>query len=91
MGASPKGSVTLADGRVINVDVSTLKLKEWRKLWSPSITSDEEDKIVSRLTNLSIDELQELLRDDFRRLFQTIVDLSNRPLDDPKNSPSAST
>jgi hypothetical protein len=91
MGASPKGTVTLSDGREIAVDVSTLKVKEWRAFFNPSFSTDEEDKIVSRLSGLSVDQLQDLLRDDFRRLFDKIIELSNRPLDDPKNSQSAST
>lgn len=91
MGASPKGSVTLGDGTTVTVDVSTLKVKEWRALWNPATSVDVEDEIVSRLTGMTVDALGELARDDFRRLFEKIIELSNRPLDDPKNSPSAST
>lgn len=91
MGANSKGSVTLADGRSVDIDVSTLTVREWRLLWSPAASTDDEDRIVSRLTGMNVDELQDLLRDDFRRLFTRIIELSNSPLDDPKNSQSAST
>jgi hypothetical protein len=91
MGASPKGIVTLTDGTAVTVDVSTLKVREWRSLWNPATPVEEEDKIVSRLTGLDSEALEEMARDDFRRLFEKIIELSNRPLDDPKNSQSAST
>lgn len=91
MGASPKGTVQLADGTSITVDVSTLKVREWRALWNAATPVEEEDKIVSRLTGLSTDAIEDMARDDFRRLFEKIIELSNRPLDDSKNSQSAST
>lgn len=83
MGAAPKGTVRLVDGREVTVDVSTLKQREWRAFWTPGASTEEEDRIISRLTSLSVDELADLLRDDFRRIVSKIIDLANRPLDDP--------
>lgn len=91
MGASPKGTVTLSDGQEITVDVSTLKIREWRSFWNAKSDPDEDDKVIARLAGLTVEQLQDLLRDDYRRVFEKIMSLSNRPLDDSKNSPSAST
>ena len=89
MGASAKGIVVLSDKREIEVDVSTMTLKEWRNIWSPSTSDEESDKVVARLANMKSKDLESMLRDDYRRIISKIFELSNRPLDDP-NSPSAS-
>ncbi len=91
MGASCKGTVKLSDGREITVDVSTLKNREYRNFMLGIWTLKDEDALITRLTGVSADDLGEMLREDFRRIFDKIVELANRPLDDPKNSPSAST
>lgn len=88
--ATPKGIVTLSDGREIPVDVSTLKIREWRLFWNASASDEDVDKVVSRLTGLKVEAVGDLLRDDYRLVMDKIIQLSNRPLDDP-NSRSAST
>lgn len=90
MGASPKGVVGLSDGREIAVDVSTLTVREWRSLWNPAAPDEDVDRLLSRLTGQDVAVFLDMLRDDYRRVFQKVVDLSNRPLDNP-NSPGAST
>lgn len=88
MGASPKGTVKLSDGREINVDVSSMTVKEWRMIWSP-VNDEAQDILYAKLTGMKPEEFSDMLRDDHRRITQKIIDLSNRPLDNP-NSPSAS-
>lgn len=91
MGASCIGTVKLSDGTEATIDVSTLKNKEYRNFVTGAMTVEEEDALISRLTGLSVEYLGDMLRDDFRRLYLKFVELANHPLDDPKNSPSAST
>lgn len=85
-----KGNVTLSDGREITVDVSTLKQKEFRGMFSVEVSDKESDKVIARITGLKVAEVGDLLRDDYRRVMTKIVELANRPLQDP-NFQSAST
>lgn len=82
MGA--KEELTLGDGRKVTVDVSTLTLKEWRNFWSITAPDGESDKVLARLCDgLELADFETILRDDYRRIMDKIVSLSNRPLDDP--------
>ena len=87
MGAKRK--LELADGKKITVDVSTLKVKEWRGLFDTSIPDEESDAVLARLCGLSVEEVPDMLRADLRLIFLTVIELSNSPLNDP-NSPSES-
>lgn len=84
-----KSDLTLSDGKVVTVDVSTLKQKEFRGFFSVTVSDEESDKVVARITGLKTKEVGELLRDDYRRIMSKIVELANSPLSDP-NSPSVS-
>lgn len=81
MGATPKGNVKLSDGRELELDVSTMTVREWRGLWSGS--DEENDKLIARLTGIEPDKLPDMLRDDYRRIVNKVIELSNRPLDNP--------
>jgi hypothetical protein len=88
MGATK--DITLSTGEKVTVDVSTLKIKEWRDFWKPQTPDRDTDAVIARLTGLKEEAIPDLLRDDFRLIMDTIITLSNRPLDDP-NSQGAST
>jgi hypothetical protein len=85
-----KGTVTLNDSSEVSVDVSTLKQKEFRGFFDVSVPDKDSDKVVARLTGLKLAQINDLLRDDYRRIMSKIVELANRPLSDP-NSQSVST
>ena len=89
MGVSPKKVITLSDGREVNADVSTLTQKEFRGFFDPRVSDKASDKVIARLCNEKLEYIEGLLRDDYRRVLDTIIQLANRPLDDP-NSPSES-
>ena len=88
MGA--KKVVRLSDKEDVEVNVSTLTQKEYRGFFDGRVSDKESDRVISRLCNVKVDYVEKLLRDDYRRLLDTIIELANRPLDDP-NSPSEST
>lgn len=84
-----KKEITLSGGRKVTVDVSTLTQREFKGFFDPRVSDDVSDKIIARLTGLNPDDLLDMLRDDYRRILESIIQLANRPLDDP-NSPSES-
>lgn len=85
-----KSNIVLSDGREIVIDVSTLKQKEFRGFFSVTVSDEESDKVVARITGMKIKEVGDLLREDYRRIMTKIVELANSPLSDP-NSQSVST
>ena len=80
----------LSNGREIKVDLSKITIKEWRFMWAFDSDNDESDKILGGCVGMTVEEIQDLLRDDFRRLIKFVVEASKNPLDD-ENLAEAST
>lgn len=89
MGA-PTKVIRLSDGKEIEVNIATLTQREYRSFFRPDTDDANDERVMARLCNVKTEYIASLLRDDFRRVMDAIVDLANRPLDDP-NSPSGST
>ena len=75
--------IHLSDGKEVQVDVSKLTQKEFRGFFDPRVNDEESDKVIARLCNEKLEYIQNLLRDDYRRVMDAIISLANRPLDDP--------
>ena len=75
--------VTLKDGKIIQVDVSSMTVAEWRRFVSPSGTVADENAIITKCTGLTADEIEKLNYQDFRRLVKAIVVNAREPLNDP--------
>lgn len=75
--------VTLKDGKVIQVDVSSMTVAEWRRFVSPSGTVADENAIITKCTGLTADEIEKMNYQDFRRLVKAIVVNAREPLNDP--------
>ena len=86
MGAITK-DVKLADGSIVHLDISELRRREWEDFWS---SPEGENRVIAKFSNMSLDEVKDMLDRDFRLLVQEFIKLRNKPLDDP-NSQSAST
>lgn len=71
------------------VDVSTLTRKEFRGIFDPRVSDKKTDEMLARLCGEKLDYIEGLLNDDYRRILDAVIELANRPLDDP-NSPSES-
>ena len=85
MGASPKRTINLSDGQVVNIDVSTLTRKELRGFFDPRISDKTSDKVLARLSSTKLEYIEGLLNDDYRRILDTVIELANRPLDNPNS------
>ena len=81
----------LSDGRELEPDLSKISLGEWRRLFDPETTLDEEDELVARVFGITVDEMvNKVSQPDYRRLNKALLEAGTEPLADP-NSQSAST
>ena len=88
MGATKQ--IELSTGKKVTVDVAKLTVMEWRGFFDAMHNDKDSDVVVARCANMKLETLTALLYQDYRLILKTIMDLSNRPLDDP-NSVSEST
>jgi hypothetical protein len=84
------GDITLSTGKVIVLDLSKITFGEWRKYMSGRGSPKEEDAFIEKITSIKAKDVENLLRDDYRRILMAIIKEGNKPLDDP-NSQSEST
>lgn len=82
--------IELSTGKKVTVDVAGLTVMEWRGFFDATHDDKDDDVIVARCANMKPEALTALLYQDYRLILKTIMDLSNKPLDDP-NSVSEST
>lgn len=82
--------VVVINGREITIDMSRVKVREYRALTRPDCPIEEEDKVMSLVSGLSIDEIGDLSWLDYRALWAEFFERARNPLAVP-NSPSAST
>lgn len=83
--------VKIHDGREIGIDLHKINLEEYRRVLSPKQNPKEEDEILARVFGMSLDDYQQLDVADWRLLTFEFLRLSQRPLEDEKNSASEST
>lgn len=89
-----KLSVTLSDGREVIVDLSKITIKEHRSLFSADNKQENEDRLLSHVCGLKVEEFQNLPTWDWKLITDTYFWLFKNPTFDPKtgpNSASAST
>lgn len=82
-------SVILSDGRVLEIDLHSITMREYRTLFTVSTTPEEDDKIYAKALGLTSDELIDLPQPDYRAACFAVLEVARKPLKDP-NSPSAS-
>ena len=75
--------VTLKDGKVIQVDVSSMTVAEWRRFAGPLGTVKDENDIVTKCTGLTADEIEKMNYQDFRAIVKEIIKAAQSPLSDP--------
>lgn len=85
-----KPDLVLSDGREIFLDLERMTIKEYRGLFDPAQTRDEESEILARVAGLTIEEYESLSQPNWRRLTKKFFEKARAPLDDP-NSQSEST
>lgn len=75
--------ITLGNGKEIIFDLASLTLKEYRALYDPAQTKDEEDTIISRISGLTVDEYVNLSILDWKRLTAAFFRKIREPIIDP--------
>ena len=75
--------ITLSNGREITFDLGKMSLREYRGLFSKEQPQDEEDKIISRVSGLELDEYLDMPQPDWRRLMTALFKKAREPLADP--------
>lgn len=74
------------------IDLSQITISEWRGLFDNSQPEHEGDKIIAKVSGLTVKEVRDLALYDYRALFKEILEKSAKPLEtDEKNSASVST
>ena len=71
------------------IDLRKISVIEWRTLWLPG-NDAEGDAILSRVSSIPLEEIQKLNFYDYRALCDAVREKARKPLEDPKNSASAS-
>lgn len=80
----------LSDGTKGRIDKSKVTIREWRAFWKFSTTDEVNDALLSKASGLPLEVVSNLLLDDYKRLTEAFRKTCIEPLDDPKNSVSAS-
>ena len=73
--------ITLSNGREITFDFSKLTLREYRQLFDKKQTPDEEDRIVSLVSGIPLEEYQDMTYLDWKRLLLAFFKRSREPVD----------
>jgi len=81
----------LINGREISVDLTKVTIKEWRLMWRLDTDNTISDAIFGRCIGLTAEEMEELPFTDFQKIAKAIRETAAHPLEDEKNSASAST
>jgi len=73
---------TLKSGRTLTIDTSELTVKEWRDFVAPNRgTLDDENTVVSKVSGLTVDEIEGMNRNEYRRLIKVILNTAREPID----------
>ena len=70
---------TLKSGKTVTIDVSGLTTREWRH-WLEKGTSKEEDRIISKCTGLTAEEILDMPAQESLAVVRAIVKAVREPL-----------
>ena len=82
---------TTKDGKEITVDLYKITLQEYDSLFDAKIKANVQKDIISKTFGMTADEFNALPMPDGARLNKLFWTKAKEFLDEPKNSPSAST
>ena len=72
--------VTLEDGREINIDLTKITVKAWREYVRADTTPEDDDAMLSKLTGLVPEEIENLSYLDWRKLDRAFAEKIRNPL-----------
>ena len=80
MSEKDKHDLVLSDGRVIDFDLTQLKIKEWREyVRMDDPQAEDDDSIISKACSLSAEEIGDLNFLDYRRLVKVFSERTANP------------
>lgn len=84
-----KQTLTLSDGREVEVDLSKISISEHRSLFNAEDKQENEDKLLSRVCGLDLKTFQSLPMSDWKLITECYFWMVRNPVYSP-NSASAS-
>lgn len=75
--------LTLADGREIDINLEAITIREYRELFSPKQSAEEETAILAKVSGMTPDEVESLSMLDYKRLLRELLAVARQPLVDP--------
>ena len=73
------------------INLKEITVSEWRSLFDNSQPEHDGDKIIAKVSGMTVKEVRDLALYDYRALFKAVLEKSAKPLEDEKNLASAST
>ena len=62
-------------------DFTKITIREYRSLFETSQKPEDGDAIVAKVTGMSVDEIQSLSYDEYKRLTKEFFDAARKPID----------
>lgn len=78
-----KPDVVLTNGREVRFDFTKVTVKEWRAMLSPTQTDEEGDSVLTKVSGVTKEEMEELTVEDQRILTQGMFRAYRNPLPFP--------
>jgi len=76
-------NLILADGREIDINLEAITILEYRELFSPKQSWEEETAILAKVSGMAPDEVESLSMLDYKRLLRELLAVARQPLVDP--------
>lgn len=78
-----KANVKLFSGKEVTIDITKVDISEWKKAVKANTPEEEEYQIISKATDISVEELGKISQPDYRLIIDTFVRLGTQPLSNP--------
>ncbi len=75
--------ITLKSGKVVNIDVTTVTVKQWREFSEPSSSAEKQNTFITACTGLTTPEIDDLPYIELKRILKEIIIAVQNPLSDP--------
>lgn len=79
----PMADLILGGGREVNFDLSKISEREYRTLFDRGQSIEDEDALIAKVTGLGVEELLDLSKNDFKRIWASFFKKVREPLADP--------
>ena len=78
-----KATIKLFSGKEVTIDITKVDISEWKKATKINTPEEEEFQIISKATDMSVEELGKFSQPDYRMIIDTFVRLGTQPLSNP--------